>query len=156
MRSLLTILAGLLACAQSLAADQDWSKVFKEGLVDADGKPVAVSTLKGKVVVVYFSAHWCGPCRAFTPRLAEFAKKNKAKVAVVFVSADRSAEAMTAYMKEAGMPWPAVPYKSASGQDIAKKNGLDGYPSMMIYGKDGKLLVKNGRDLDELGKLVGK
>ena len=26
--------------------------------------------LGGKVVAVYFSAHWCGPCRNFTPQLS--------------------------------------------------------------------------------------
>jgi thiol-disulfide isomerase/thioredoxin len=32
----------------------------------------SADALAGKVVGIYFSAHWCQPCRDFTPRLAAF------------------------------------------------------------------------------------
>lgn len=156
MRSLLLIATGLLACARSLAADLDWSTVLKEGLVDADGKPVAASTLKGKVVGVYFSAHWCPPCRKFTPKLVAFAKKHAAKLAIVFVSSDNSPAEMSKYMKEAGMPWAATPYHSPSGIALGQKHGVAGYPTLLVFGKDGKLATANGRDLAGLEKLLGK
>ena len=44
------------------------------------------------VVGVYFSAHWCPPCRGFTPQLAQLYKDVTAagkKFGVVFVSSDR-------------------------------------------------------------------
>ena len=53
------------------------------------GVPVA-EALDGKYVLLYFSAHWCPPCRAFTPRLAELyqhmQKQHSGKLEVVFVS----------------------------------------------------------------------
>jgi nucleoredoxin len=156
MNRLLALVAGLLACAQAYASEQDWSKVFKEGLVDADGKPVAVSTLKGKVVAVYFSAHWCPPCRQFTPKLVEFAKKHSAKLAVVFVSSDNSPGEMTGYMKSAGMPWAATPHRSASGGELGSKHGVRGIPTLLVFGKDGALITKNGRNLAELEKILAK
>lgn len=156
MRSLLPLLAGLLTCAQVIAADQDWSKVFKEGLVDADGKPVAASTLKGKVVAVYFSAHWCPPCRGFTPKLVEFAKKHGSKLGVVFVSRDNSKSEMVGYMKEARMPWPATPHRSASGEALEAKHGVNGIPTLLVFGKDGQLITRNGRNLAELEKILAK
>jgi hypothetical protein len=48
----------------------DWSSLFGPTLVQREGGPVPTSELDGKYVFVYFSAHWCPPCRMFTPLLA--------------------------------------------------------------------------------------
>mmetsp|Transcript_119915 Transcript_119915/g.274753 ORF Transcript_119915/g.274753 Transcript_119915/m.274753 type:complete len:81 (-) Transcript_119915:67-309(-) len=39
-------------------------------LVGQDGN-VDTSSLDGKTIGLYFSAHWCPPCRGFTPKLTE-------------------------------------------------------------------------------------
>ena len=47
---------------------------------------------KAAVVGIYFSAHWCPPCRGFTPELAKIYAQCKAEgksFEVVFVSSDR-------------------------------------------------------------------
>lgn len=156
MKSFLASLSLLLCASLTAAADFDWKTRFPQGLVDEAGKTVDLATLKGKTVAVYCSAHWCPPCRTFTPQLVKFANENKDKLAVVFVSFDQSAEKMYGYMKEAKMPWSAVPFKSAGGQTIAKEEGVKGIPTLLVYGKDGQLLTKNGRDLPGLEKLLGK
>ena len=66
-----------------------------------------------KVLGIYFSAHWCPPCRAFTPQLAQWYKQfkegpNGDKLEIVFVSSDKDEEAFQEYFKE--MPWYAVPF----------------------------------------------
>ena len=156
MKSFLASLSLLLCATLASAADFDWKTRFPQGLVDDAGKAVDITTLKNKTVAVYCSAHWCPPCRTFTPQLVKFANENKAKLAVVFVSFDQSEEKMFGYMKEAKMPWSAVPFKSAGGQAIAKEEGVSGIPTLLVYGKDGQLLTKNGRDLEGLKKLLGK
>lgn len=156
MKSFLASLSLLFCATLACAADFDWKTRFPQGLVDEAGKTVDLATLKGKTVAVYCSAHWCPPCRAFTPQLVKFANENKDKLAVVFVSFDQSQEKMFGYMKEAKMPWSAVPFKSAGGQAIAKEEGVKGIPTLLVYGKDGQLLTKNGRDLPGLEKLLGK
>ena len=60
---------------------------------------------------VYFSAHWCPPCRAFTPHLAkkyEVWKKAGHPFEVIFVSSDRDQSSFDDYFKE--MPWLTIPY----------------------------------------------
>ena len=40
-----------------------------------------------EVIALYFSAHWCPPCKAFTPVLAEFynqANANGKKIEIIF------------------------------------------------------------------------
>ncbi len=53
------------------------------------GKRSPRASLKGKMVGIYFSAHWCPPCRAFTPNLVKFRDKNKDEFEIVFVSSDK-------------------------------------------------------------------
>ena len=40
-------------------------------ILDKSGNKVTVESLHGKLVGIYFSAHWCPPCRNFTPQLAQ-------------------------------------------------------------------------------------
>ena len=86
-----------------LKSRTDNMDLFKgQELLKADGSKVSAdSALKGKdYVCLYFSAHWCPPCRMFTPKLKEWYAEAKEKgVEIVFVSADKDAQAMKDYMK---------------------------------------------------------
>ncbi len=91
------------------------TKLLGEKVVKGKDELVDVASFagEGKVVGIYFSAHWCPPCRAFTPQLADWYKKVKAgpngsKFEIVFVSSDRDEQSMKEYFGE--MPWHAVPY----------------------------------------------
>jgi len=67
-----------------------------------------------RVLGLYFSAHWCPPCRDFTPILIEFYNKFKQSAAayclvdIVFISSDHDEESFLEYLKQ--MPWLAIPY----------------------------------------------
>ena len=90
-------------------------KLIKKG--DKEGEYVDVETSafgkEGYVLGLYFSAHWCPPCRAFTPKLADWYNKLKGgeigeKFEIVFLSSDRDEGSFKEYFDE--MPWHAVSY----------------------------------------------
>jgi len=122
--------------------------LFGKKLKNAKKKDVSVDTLTDKVIGVYFSAHWCPPCRTFTPKLVKFhnalTKENKA-FEIVFVSSDRSKDAMYEYMTELKMPWLALPHGDKQKQILSKKYGVRGIPTLVILNSKGDLITVNGR-----------
>lgn len=103
--------------------------------------------LKNKTAIgLYFSAHWCGPCRSFTPKLAEIykaqAKSNNFEI--VFVSSDKDDAAFKEYYKE--MPWLALPYDDRKLKaELSKKYKVQGIPSFIILDGKGEVITKDGR-----------
>ncbi|CAK9055356.1 Nucleoredoxin [Durusdinium trenchii] len=97
-----------------------------------------------KAVALYFSAHWCPPCRGFTPKLAEaYTSHLKDKgLEVIFVSSDRDDASWKEYCGE--MPWLALP-REAKGP-VASKFKVRGIPTMIILDPtDGSIITEDGR-----------
>lgn len=117
-------------------------------LLTKDGVKSTDDVLNGKAAVgLYFSAHWCPPCRGFTPKLAEWYKKDlQAKgLEVVFVSSDRDEDSFNEYYKE--QPWAALPYANRDLKaQLSKKFKVQGIPSFVILDADGKVITKDGRE----------
>lgn len=125
------------------------SKFASASLIGKSGAAVAPDALAGKVVGIYFSAHWCPPCRGFTPQLA--AKYTELKAAgqpfeVVFVSSDRDAAACQSYYAE--MPWLLLDFKERALKDaLASEYGVRGIPCLVLVDASGKLLTTEGRSV---------
>ncbi|MDR0534999.1 MAG: redoxin family protein [Puniceicoccales bacterium] len=100
-----------------------------------------------KYLFLYFSAHWCPPCRQFTPKLVDFYNKNakNGDFDLIFVSADRSIEEMADYMSSTKMPWFAIPPKSDIVKALGEKFKVEYIPHLVLLGKDGEVLAK-GKD----------
>lgn len=122
------------------------------GKADAEGVGTVATArelVEGKTLGLYFSAHWCGPCRSFTPELAATYKKVKAgphadDFEIVFVSSDSDQEAFDEYYAE--MPWLALPYPNrALKADLSKICEVEGIPTLVIVGPDGKVINHDGR-----------
>ncbi|MEP6810094.1 MAG: thioredoxin-like domain-containing protein [Chthoniobacterales bacterium] len=129
------------------AAASDFTKTLKGDLVTSKNGILNAyndQALDGKKLIgLYFSAHWCGPCRKFTPELVEFYNRAVAKhpeFEIIFISNDRSAPAMEAYMRDLQMPWPAVRFDK-----IVEKAGLtryagSGIPCLVLVDAEGKVI----------------
>ncbi len=151
--SCIIVLTGILgvSCtrANQVADAQPPADLFGNALVNPDGSRVGVDTITDKdILAIYFSAHWCPPCRAFTPVLVETTKALQAdgkSFGVVFVSSDRSEEDMLAYMTEYKMPWVAVPHRSDTAEALSQRYGVRGIPMLVVIDRDGNTLSTNGR-----------
>ncbi len=97
-----------------------------------------------KIYGLYFSAHWCPPCRKFTPLLVEYynrVAREHPEFEIIFISADKTPEAMAGYMRDTGMPWPGVEYGKLSNVPGLMKYAGKGIPDLVIVDGGGKVLA---------------
>ena len=128
----------------------DFSTLFGDELASkAGGASATGAALKDKEVVgIYFSAHWCPPCRSFTPQLGQFYEKHKAakKLEIVFVSSDNDEASFESYFAEqAG--WLAVPFvKRDVKAALSKAFKVNGIPTLVLLdGATGDLITAEAR-----------
>lgn len=117
-------------------------------LHDASGNEVDPATLKGKHIGLYFSAHWCPPCRAFTPSLVKFRNENADKdFEIIFVSLDKSQSEKKKYIREMDMKWLTIPGASSKEADaLAQQFEIRGIPALIVLAPDGTIVTSNGRE----------
>ncbi len=124
-----------LITGEGAANAHPYLKEAAKSLVGADGKAFEqANLLKPKYVLIYFSAHWCPPCRAFTPKLVKYYNENGGgkEFEILFVSSDKDSTKMGEYMKEMSMPWPALRFGSSKTAEIKKKYGGNGIPCLTV------------------------
>jgi len=142
--------------SKEIPKDSPFASILTKHLVKMKGEKLASHKLDKvpKYVAFYFSAHWCPPCRAFTPKLVEFYNTNHKEDSpfeVVFVSSDRSEADMKTYMTEAKMPWPAIQYEKIKQAGEVNKLCGNGIPSLVLVDLSGKVV----KDCYENGQYVG-
>jgi nucleoredoxin len=118
-------------------------------LVSKSGE-IDTATLEGKTLMIYFSAHWCPPCRGFTPKLAQFYKNlrdaGRTDFEIVFVSGDRSEEEFDSYYKESH-PWLALPWAASKANKALNKHfKVEGIPSLCVVDSEGCTITTEGDD----------
>ena len=125
---------------------KDVTPFLPEEFETNDGKLSKEDLLKNEIIGVYFSAHWCGPCRAFTPRLAQFYKNvnsEKKQIEIIFNSADQDLKSFKEYFGT--MPWIATPFDSPAKSQIDDACGINSIPQLIIFDNKGHVIDSNGR-----------
>ncbi|KAF5178051.1 Nucleoredoxin, partial [Thalictrum thalictroides] len=117
-------------------------------LVSPSSNFVPVSELDGKNILLYFSAHWCPPCRAFLPKLIEAYHEIKAKddaFEVVFISSDRDELSFQEFFSS--MPWLALPYGDEQKSSLSKTFKIGGIPTVIALGPFGKTVKTDAKEI---------
>lgn len=157
IHTLLSLAALMTASSIIHAADQSktaFETAITKHLVKLDGDKLVSATPESigskDYYAIYYSAHWCPPCRKFTPKLVDFyddAKEHHDNFEIIFVSSDRSAAAMADYMKGSGMNFYGLQFdKKAQSKELTQFVGR-GIPHLVVVDKNGKIIsdsVVNG------------
>lgn len=149
--------------------DAIWTKEFSKSLDDRrvtaigttappfslptpEGKKLSPSDFAGKILVMDFWASWCGPCRKNNPELVSIYKKyNGQDVEFLGVSLDKEREPWLAAIKADNLTWPQVSDLKFWDSEAAQAYQIKQIPTLIIVGRDGKIVAKNleGEALDK-------
>jgi nucleoredoxin len=126
-----------------------------------NSKSSVTDSISAPYVLLYFSAHWCAPCRSFTPILKEFVSdfrddnKENNKFEVVFVSFDETEQDALSYFQNDQGDWFMVDY---TDEDTRKRlreqyGSGKGLPCLaVVNASTGDLITNDGvSDLKTLG-----
>jgi thiol-disulfide isomerase/thioredoxin len=139
-----------LATLAAQPLNNPFKGLLGESLVMRDGrtvKSIDAALLGKRIVMLYFSASWCPPCRQFTPMLAKFYREMRAagrSLECVFVSADRDEGSFKTYLAEHHGDWCAIPYGSSSRNNTSAYFKVQGIPRLVVFsGSTGKIVCNN-------------
>jgi peroxiredoxin len=122
-----------------------------------DGKPFSLSALRGKVIMLQFTASWCGICRGEMPHIeSRIWQPHKENPDFVLVGVDReeTKEDVQAYTKKIGTTYPMLLDTAATAfSSYALRQS--GITRNVLIDRDGKIVKLTRRfQEDEFNELV--
>lgn len=128
---------------------------------DLNGKPVSLSSFKGKYVLVDFWASWCAPCRAENPTVVKAFNTYKDKgFAILGVSLDaqNTKQAWIDAIAKDGLVWTQVSDLKSFNNEAAVLYGVKAIPQNFLIDPNGVIVAKNlrGNALEEKLAIIFK
>jgi thiol-disulfide isomerase/thioredoxin/outer membrane lipoprotein-sorting protein len=114
---------------------------------------VSLSDYRGKLVMLDFWIYYCGACLASVPKLNELQAKYKDKnLKLLTVNIYDSPQLLENFVKTQKPEYPIL----HQGETIAKQYGVTFYPTVVLIGKDGKVLYSGVFDKEKIEELINK
>ena len=106
-------------------------------LNDLNGKPLTLSSLRGKYVVLDFWGSWCGWCIKGFPEMKEAYAKYKGKVEFLGISCRDTEKRWKAAVAKHQLPWLNV--LNEGDVDVSALYAVEGYPTKIVISPEGKI-----------------
>lgn len=124
-------------------------------LADRDDRPLTLASLRGKVVVLHFTASWCVGCRTALPALATLARRYADRgVVLVTVDIDAARDAAERHLAEL-LPDPPGPVLFDPTARLLARFGAPGMPTLYVIDGGGTVrAVESGSDAARLDRVA--
>lgn len=106
-------------------------------LNDLRGKPLALSSLRGKYVVLDFWGSWCGWCIKGIPDMKRYYAKYKDRMEILGIDCQDKEEAWKAAVERRALPWLHV--RNEGDPDVSLLYAVSGYPTKIVVDPEGKI-----------------
>lgn len=110
------------------------------------GETIALSDLKGKVVLLDFWASWCGPCRKENPNVVKMYEKYADKgFEILGVSLDRDKARWEKAIADDGLTWLHISDLKHWQSQYASLYGVRSIPDTILLDAEGKIIARSLR-----------
>ena len=123
---------------ETVAVEADGIEAPDFTLNDLNGKPLTLSSLRGKYVILDFWGSWCGWCIKGIPQMKEYYQKYAGKFEILGIDCNDTDQKWRDAVKKYELPWLHVYNPKTSS--VLKDYGIQGFPTKIIVGPDGKIV----------------
>jgi thiol-disulfide isomerase/thioredoxin len=120
---------------------------------DLNGKPISISSLRGRYVLIDFWASWCIPCRKENPNFLKVYEKYKLKgFEVLGISIDNDRASWSNAVQQDNLNWLNVSDLKGRKNDVAVMFDIGAIPDNILIDREGKIIAKriSSQELEQL------
>ena len=135
----------MLAAAEKEKASQSLQEGLEGNMApdftlnDINGKPLTLSSLRGKWLILDFWGSWCGWCIKGMPKMKEYYAKYQDKLEILGVDCNDTVEKWKAAVAKHEIPWLHVYWDKEKGDNPLEMYAVRGFPTKVVIDPEGKV-----------------